>query len=199
MKFDAKTWIIVGLTLGIILLIIFRPAKPIDKNQKKQYDSVVSIWKGLADSAVKQSGAIVKDAFKRMERDSLAINAEKSKTAYWKGQALTKRVLAQPAIDSNAIVKDFVASLDSVIVSQGITIDTLSKAYDRQKESFTQLSKVMVDERKIRELMFTTCSERVAKLQRDYEKEHKRKGVFKKIAGVLGVIALTEAAILAVQ
>lgn len=42
MKFDIKTWLILGLLVVIVLLILFQPSKP-DKQDTRKYDSLIRV------------------------------------------------------------------------------------------------------------------------------------------------------------
>ena len=195
-----KDYILVALVLAIILLIAFWPSKPIDTNgYVKEYESKIQSLERQDAIKDAQISAVVKESEDTIKYFQAIVGTQNKEIKAQKVRNAELRKPIQPLIDSVPALKAYIEGQDSLLAATEQRADNLQRAYTSQIETTRDLKRLIVDKDKIQQEMFTTCSERVDKLQRDYEKEHKRKTGWKKVAAILGVVILTETAVLALQ
>lgn len=195
-----KDYILVALVLAIILLIAFWPSKPIDTNgYVKEYESKIQKLEAQKAQKDAQISAIFQESEHKDSTVRVQLSAKDKEINGLKVKLSKQRPPITIMADSVPELKAFIATQDSLIAATEAKSDTLQMALTSQLQTIRDLRTLIIDKDKIQNEMFTTCSERVDKLQRDYEKEHKRKTGWKKVAAILGVVILTETAVLALQ
>jgi hypothetical protein len=193
---DARTWIIIGLVIVIALLILFSPSKPIDQIDNQAFkDRIETLrWeKSLKDAQLK---AIIKESEDNDSTTKVELRAKDKEISLLKAKLSKQRPVIQPIIDSIPELKAFIATQDSVILVTEQRADNLQMALTSQLETIRDLRTLIIDKDRISNEMFVTCSQQLDKADRLANKEHKRKTFFKKLAGVLGIIVITETLLL---
>jgi hypothetical protein len=194
-----KDYIIAGLVLILILVILFRKTQPVDQTDNQSFKNTIeklTLEKAQKDA---QISTIFQESEHKDSTVKVELRAKDKEINLLKAKLSKQRPPITIMADSVPELKAFIATQDSLIAATEQRADTLQKAYTSQIETTRDLKRLIVDKDKIQQEMFSTCSERVDKLQRDYEKEHKRKTGWKKAFGVTLVVALVEGALIALQ
>ncbi len=194
-----KDYIIVALVLLLAGVILFRKSAPLPDNGKNEYEKNNERLTAQLSIKDAQIGAVVKESEDTIKYFQAIVGTQNKEIKAQKVRNAELRNPVQPLIDSVPALKAFIQSQDSLLLVTEQRADTIQKAYTSQIETTRDLKKLIVDKDKIQNEMFTTCSERVDKLQRDYEKEHKRKGTWRKVAGIAIIVSLVEGALIALQ
>ena len=194
-----RDYIIVALVLIVALLIIFRRDQPQDQTEGKAFKETISKLEAEKAQKDAQIQAIFQESEHKDSAVRVQLRAKDKEISLLKAKLSKQRPPIVLMADSVPELKAFIATQDSLLLATEQKADTLQMALTSQLETIRDLRTLVVDKDKIQNEMFTTCSERVDKLQRDYEKEHKRKIGWKKVAAIFGVVILTETAVLALQ
>jgi len=192
-----KDYILVALVLAIILLIAFWPSKPIDTNgYVKEYESKIQSLERQDAIKDAQISAVVKVSEDTIKYFQAIVGAKDKEIKVQKVRNAELRKPIQPLIDSVPALKAYIEGQDSLLAATEQRADVLQRAYTSQIELNRELKTLIVDKDRIANEMFVACSQQLDKADRLANKEHKRKTFFKKLAGVLGIIVITETLLL---
>ncbi len=192
-----RDYIIVALVLIIALLILFRKEPPLQDNSAyhKTIEALTfqkSIIGARLDSLVKRSS-------RRALQDSINTAQKNKEISQLKVKLSKQRPPVTLMADSVPELKAFIATQDSLIAATEQKADTLQMALTSQLETIIELRTLVIDKDKIEDQMYTACAAQLDKTERLANKEHKRKGVWKKVAQVGVVIIITETLLILAQ
>ena len=193
---DARTCIIVGLVVIIALLILFSPTKPVDQTDNQAFKDRInelSLQKAHKDAQV---ATLFKESESKDSTVRVELRAKDKEISLLKTKLSKQRPPIVLMADSVPELKAFIATQDSLLAATEQKADTLQMAYTSQIETTRDLKKLIVDKDRIANEMYSACAAQLDKADRLANREHKKANIFKKIAGVLGIIVLTEAALI---
>ena len=196
MKLDWKLWLIIGLTLAVILLILLRPQTPTEDNRKKPYQDTIEALRVERAFNHARIDSLFRASKTNAEQTKQIVAAKNEEISVLKVKASKQRVVVQPIIDNSPELKAFIATQDSILRATEAKADTLQRAFDFQLKVTDSLNVVVIDKQQIEDQMFTECSKRVDKLEKDKEKERKKKTVWKRIAESAIVVIVVETVII---
>ena len=196
MKLDWKLWLIIGLTLAVILLILLRPQTPTEDNSKKAYQDTIEALRVERAFNRARIDSVFRASKTNAEQTKQIVAAKNEEISVLKVKASKQRVVVQPIIDNSPELKAFIATQDSILRATEAKADTLQRAFDFQLKVTDSLNVVVIDKQQIEDQMFTECSKRVDKLEKDKEKERKKKTVWKRIAESAIVVIVVETVII---
>lgn len=192
---DARTWIIIGLAVVVILLLVFRgnnggPSKE-QIEREAQYARQAAIDNVEKTNAVARADSIQKSHVEYKDSVKVALSAKDKRIHTLTTRLTQQRPTVQPYLDTIPVLKQFVQTQDSLLQTQDSTIQILRASNYRIAKDFDALSIAMVDERKISEKMLQDCEANRESLKNDLEKATKkevRKVKFWKAAAVVGTV-----------
>lgn len=184
---DVKTWLIIGLTVVIVLLILFQPSKP-DPERQIYIDSVKVLQSQKAEISSRFEDLRVYASNKAIS-DSVQLRAQEREITRLKVKASQART---PKVDTlildNPELKVFVEAQDSVIHQQSVLIDTLKNQLRFERNVREQLVALHYDSDKISASLQELSEQRIVTLEKDLKKE-RRKGWFLKAVAIVGSVA----------
>jgi chromosome segregation ATPase len=123
MKFDLKTWAIIGLALIIVLMILFR--KPAERTDLTPYKVEIAHQQLVIDSLTKSRSSLNR----KIQEDSILQAEEKQvfqkSITGLQARLQVKRVRIDTLWQTSPALREYVATADSVISFQSARIDSL--------------------------------------------------------------------------
>ena len=197
---DWKLWMIAGLTLAVILLIVFRRPPPIKDKTKQAYQDTVAAL--MARNAIKEAtiDAVIERSNVRHQVDSLKLEAMAKENKAIKAKA-AKAVAAIPkeARETYPQIDSALAAKDAVIAAAETRADSIQASLDFQLRTVDKLTILIKDDRMNDEQLQIACAKRNADLEKIVEKTFKQKTFWQKLGSTAVVIVIVETAILILQ
>lgn len=168
-SFTWQTWVILGLTVIVILGIIFWP-KPTDEGKRAYEDTLKSLRQ---EKAVIQSmqEATIKGYIARVKIDSSNVALQENKIQALERRGVIERVKVETIIQENPDLLSFVNTQSEVIQELKVERDTLKSQLAFRDKMYTDLVSNEYIEDKIEDQMQLQASIRIA----DLEKQVKRR------------------------
>jgi hypothetical protein len=187
MKQKLPWFLVAGLTLVVILLILFNRGNPKPELQKQAFETQIAILEADKLTAKAVADSIISKQQSDTERIKIVISAKDKEIHRLKTRTVTTRVVIQPMVDTIPALKTHLEAQDSLVASLQIQSDTLKHALYISGKNFMALNVAFQEERRASEKIITESLARIETLQKQQRKTKKGNRLLK-VLGVAGTV-----------